>query len=105
VKIYLRIEIHPVLRYYFQDTLLASKCGCFCAKVGYSDERVSMSEKLQRLIDHIRESKVIDVMLDNSLEYGLYLTRLMVACENVVDEFSSVESESIQRLKGILEED
>jgi hypothetical protein len=64
-----------------------------------------MSEKLQRLIDQIRDSKVFEVMMDNSLEYGLYLTRLMVACENVVEEFPNVEYESIQRLKEILEED
>jgi hypothetical protein len=64
-----------------------------------------MSEKLQRLIDQIRDSKVFEVMVDNSLEYGLYLTRLMVACENVVEEFPNVEYESIQRLKEILEED
>lgn len=64
-----------------------------------------MSDKLQRLIDQIRDSRVFDVMLDDALEYGLYLTRLMVACENVVVEFSSVESENIQRLKDILEEE
>jgi len=64
-----------------------------------------MSEKLQQIIDHIRDSKVLNVMIDNSLDWGLYLTRLMVACENVIEEFWSVESESIQRLKEILEED
>jgi hypothetical protein len=43
-------------------------------------------------------------MMDNSLEWGINLTRLMITCENVVEEFSSVESESSQMLNEILDE-